>query len=194
MEAKIWISAVAVVMTLVGYSFYFKDIFAGKTHPHAFSWLVWASLTAIAFAGQVSDGAGVGAWVTFTTAAISFIIFFLSLSRGEKNVTKSDWANLIGAGFAIVLWIFTKEPVLSVILITIIDFLGFMPTIRKSYYKPHEETLIHYVLAGFKFLLATIALENYSLTTWLYPMSLVLANFLFVIMLTVRRKQLRVNP
>jgi len=87
-------------MTMVGYSFYFRDIFAGKTKPHAYSWLVWATLTGVAFAGQITNGGGAGAWVTFVTAFISGIIFILALQRGEKNITHSDKLNLAGAAFA----------------------------------------------------------------------------------------------
>lgn len=189
MDIKIILASIAIVMTLVGYFFYFRDIFAGKTKPHAYSWLVWALLTAIAFAGQLHDNGGAGAWVTGVTAAISFIIFFLAIKRGEKNVTRSDKINLAAALLAIVPWLLIGDPLFSVILITIIDFLGFLPTIRKSWHKPHEETLIHYVLAGLKFVLAILALDNYTLTTWLYPASLVAANLFFVIMLVTRRKK-----
>lgn len=189
MDYKIVLALISVSMTLVGYSFYFKDIFAKKTRPHAFSWLVWASLTAIAFAGQVSDNAGPGAWVTAITATISFIIFGLALKLGEKNITKSDKLSLGAAIFALMFWFFTKDPLLSVVVITIVDFLGFLPTIRKSYRKPYEETLIHYVLAGLKFVLSILALENYTLVTWLYPASLVAANLFFVVMLIVQRKK-----
>lgn len=189
MDYKIVLAVFSVLMTLVGYSYYFRDLFAGKTKPHAFSWLVWASLTAIAFAGQVSDNAGPGAWVTAVTATISFIIFGLAIKIGEKDITKSDMLSLGAAVFALLLWFFTKDPLLSVIIITIVDFLGFLPTIRKSCAKPYEETLIHYVLAGLKFVLAILALENYSLVTWLYPASLVAANLFFVVMLVMRRKK-----
>lgn len=189
MDTKLILASIAIVMTLVGYSFYFRDIFAGKTKPHAYSWLVWALLTAIAFAGQLHDNGGAGAWVTGVTAAISFIIFFLAIKRGEKNVTRSDKINLAAALLAILPWLLIGDPLFSVILITIIDFLGFLPTIRKSWHKPHEETLIHYVLAGLKFVLAILALDNYTLTTWLYPASLVAANLFFVIMLISRRKK-----
>jgi hypothetical protein len=190
MDFKVFVAVISIVMTLVGYSYYFKDIFAGKTKPHAYSWLVWASLTAIAFGGQVSDNAGPGAWVTAVTAAVSFIIFGLALKIGEKDITKSDKLNLAAAGIALLVWFFTKDPLLSVIIITIVDFLGFFPTIRKSYFRPYEETLIHYVLAGLKFVLAIIALENYTLVTWLYPASLVAANLFFVVMLIIRRKKI----
>lgn len=190
MDFKLAVALVSIVITLIGYFYYFRDIFAGKTKPHAFSWLVWASLTAIAFAGQLSDGGGTGAWVTGVTAAISFVIFALAITKGEKNVTKSDRFNLLGALFALVLWFVTSDPLLSIILITVVDFLGFMPTIRKSYHKPREETLIHYVLAGLKFALAIVALEHYSVVTWLYPASLVAANLFFVLLLVTRRRKI----
>ncbi len=188
------IAVVSVVMTVIGYSFYFRDIFAGKTKPHAFSWLVWATLTGIAFFGQREGGAGAGAWVTATTALISFVIFFLALTKGEKDIRVSDKLNLLGAGVALALWAITSSPLISIILITIIDFLGFLPTIRKSYRKPHQETLIHYVFAGLKFVLGILALESYTVTTWLYPLSLVLANWLFIVFSVIRRKQLGVRP
>lgn len=190
MDFKVAIAIISIVMTIVGYSFYFRDIFAGKTKPHMYSWLVWALLTSIAFAGQLHDNGGPGSYVTGVTALISFIIFGLAFKRGEKEITKSDKVNLAAALLAIIPWLITNNPVFSVVLITVIDFLGFLPTIRKSYRKPYEETLIHYVLAGLKFVLAIVALNNYTLTTWLYPASLVAANLFFACMLIVRRKQL----
>ena len=176
-------------MTVVGYAYYFRDIFSNKTKPHAYSWLVWASLTAIAFAGQMSDNAGPGAWVTGLTALISFAILGIALRKGEKHITTSDKLSLAVAALALLLWPLMNSPVLSIIIITLVDFLGFLPTIRKSYKKPYEETLIHYILAGLKFVLAILALENYTVVTWLYPASLVAANLFFTIMLLVQRKR-----
>lgn len=146
MDVKVGLALVAVAMTVVGYFFYFRDIFANKTKPHAFSWLVWASLTGIAFFGQLSDNAGPGAWVTAVTAVIAFIIFALAIKKGEKDITRSDKLNLLGAGAALVLWFITSDPLL--------------------------------------------ALDNYTLVTWLYPASLVAANLFFVFMLVVRRRKL----
>jgi hypothetical protein len=106
----------------------------------------------------------------------------------------ADWLSLLGAGIAIILWIVTKGPLLSVILVTITDALGFAPTFRKSYTKPYEETLITYALSGFKLIIAFFALEKISVITALYPMYLIFANFAFVIMLLVRRNQLAYRP
>lgn len=79
------------------------------------------------------------------------------------------------------------------ILITVIDTLGFAPTFRKAYHKPQEETLITFALSAVKFVISIVALSNYSTVTVLYPASLVLMNGLFVAMLIIRRKQLGIT-
>jgi hypothetical protein len=184
------LGVIAIVIALISYAPYFRNIFKGTTKPHAFTWLVWTLLTAVAFIGQLSDGGGAGAWVTGVTAFISFFIFLAALWRGEKNIVLVDWVSLIGAGAALLLWFLTNNPLLSVVLITVIDALGFLPTFRKSYHKPYEETASTYLLSGIKFIIAIIALENLTVITWLYPASLVLMDALFVGMLLVRRAQL----
>jgi len=186
---KTALGIIATVMAFVSYIPYIRNMLSGKTKPHAFSWLVWGTLTAIAFVGQVSEGAGPSAWVTGFTACVSFFIFVTALWTGEKDIAKSDWLSLVGAGIAMLLWWATSDPLIAVILITLIDALGFFPTFRKSYHKPYEETAITFAISGLKFVIAIIALENLTPTTWLYPASLVFMNGIFVIMLLIRRKQ-----
>ncbi len=186
---KTALGIIATVMAFVSYIPYIRNMLSGKTKPHAFSWLVWGTLTAIAFVGQVSEGAGPGAWVTGFTACVSFFIFVTALRTGEKDIAKSDWLSLVGASIAMLLWWATSDPLIAVILITLIDALGFFPTFRKSYHKPYEETAITFAISGLKFVIAIIALENLTPTTWLYPASLVLMNGIFVVMLLIRRKQ-----
>ena len=185
---------ISVIVALLGYIPYFRDIFRGKTKPHAYSWLVWSSLTWIAFTGQILNKGGAGAWVTGFTALVCLTIFFLALKKGEKNITSSDKLSLLGAGFALLLWYVTSDPLFSVILVIIIDALGgFYPTFRKSYNKPQEETIITYFLSGLKFAIALMALQSYSIITYLYPIFLVLINWTFVVMLIIRRRQHKRN-
>lgn len=181
------LGAIATIMALVSYIPYFQDIAKGKTKPHAFSWLIWALLTAIGFAGQISDSAGPGAWVTGFTALACFSIFIAALFKGEKNITKFDWSCLWLSIAAIPLWMITSTPLWSVILITVIDTVGFLPTFRKAYLKPFEETVITFTISTVKFVIAIIALTNFSVVTILYPASLVIMNGAFVVMIYMRR-------
>ena len=136
---------------------------------------------------------GAGAWVMGFTAFVAFFIFLAALKMGEKNITRTDWFFLIASIAAMVPWLLSDDPLLSVILITIIDAFGFAPTFRKAYHKPQEETLITFALSAIKFVISIVALSNYSVVTVLYPLSLVIANGAFVLMLIIRRKQLGIT-
>lgn len=190
MYYKELLAVIATIISVVSYIPYIRDILKGKTKPHAFSWLVWSILVGIGFFGQIADKAGPGAWVIASTSLLCFVVFLFSLKKGEKNIVLLDWISLISAGVAILFWIFTEEPLLSVILVTIIDAIGFIPTFRKSFMKPNEETFSTYVLSMIKYALSIIALKNFSILTVLFPASLVVTNGLFVIMLFMRKKKL----
>lgn len=187
---KSFLGLLAVVIGLIGYVPYFRTIFNGKTKPHAFTWLVWGILTAIAFVGQVVGKGGSGAWVTGFTAFMSFIIFILALAKGKKDFPLADWLCLGGCMVGLALWAITGDPLAAIILITVIDMLAFAPTFRKSYSKPYTEPAFTYTLSGLKFVVALFALHELSATTVLYPASLVLTNGLFVAMVLVQRKRL----
>jgi hypothetical protein len=192
-DCKTVFAIIAVAIGFVSYIPYFKDIFAGRTKPHMFTWFIWAVLEGTAFFAQASKGAGAGAWVTGTTSILCLSVFVTSLSRGEKDITTSDKLSLGGAILGIVLWYFSKNALTAVILISITDFLGFIPTFKKSYFKPYEETAKLYVMSVIKLIFALFALKFFNLTTALYPASLVLVNTAFVIMTVIRRKSLKIS-
>lgn len=186
------LATIGILITIIGYTSYITSIFRNNTKPHPFSWIIWATLTAIACVAQISDGAGPGAWITGATAIISFGIVILAyLKRSQQIITKSDWITFIAAVSTIPLWLITNTPLYSVILITIIDGLGFYPTFRKSWSKPYDELPFHYITAGLKFVLSLIALENFTIITALYPFSLVVMNWVFLMMIYWRRFTLR---
>lgn len=190
LEYKAVLGAVAIVVSILGYIPYFRDIRSGKTKPHAFSWLVWGVLNAIAFAGQIHGKGGAGGWAVGLTAVALFAIFALALGKGEKNIKPFDWLCLGGAVLALVLWVITSRPLTSIILITVVDAFGFLPTVRKAYTKPLQETLTTYEINTVKYLLVVLALQNYTLLTTLFPLAVAIMNGLFVVMLLFRRRQI----
>jgi uncharacterized protein with PQ loop repeat len=148
MDYKTVISIIAVILTFVGYIPYLKDTFSGKTTPHIYTWFIWGFVTAIAYGLQVSAGAGVGSWVTLAVVIISAIIFLSGLKNGKKDIKTINTVFLILSFVALILWLIAKQPIMSVILVSTIDLLGFVPTIRKSWNKPYSETLFSYQLNG----------------------------------------------
>ncbi len=187
------IGIVAIALTFIGYAPYFRDLLKGKTKPHIFSWFIWAIVTSIIFALQVSAGAGLGSVVTLAVAVISLSIFILGFKNGNKIIKKVDVVFLVLALLAMPLWLVIKQPVLSIILLSTIDMLGFAPTVRKSWNAPYSETLSLYTITTFRHGLSIVALANYNIVTLLFPSTWVIANALFSIMLIIRRKKIP-NP
>ncbi len=191
MEKEI-LAVIGVILTFIGYGAYIYSIYRGETRPHPFSWFIWGLLTVIAFFAQVADNAGPGAWITGVSAVITFIIAAIGyVKRSDIKITRNDWITFIAAIGAIPLWLITETPLYSVILITIIDAIAFYPTFYKSWYKPNQELVFEYILAGLKYGLSIIALSHYSVITTLYPLSLVLMNTLFIGMVYYRRLSLK---
>lgn len=172
----------------ISYIPYFRDIFKGRTKPHAFSWLVWAALSGIIFFAQIAEGGGIGSLITGFTASMCLVIGLLAIKYGDWDIKIIDWLSLGGAIIAMISWLITTKPLAAVFLVVITEVLGFIPTFRKTFYKPKEETLITFLLSAVKHNFTLAALENFNLTTALQPIFLILANVLFVIMIIWRRK------
>ena len=189
MDYKTILGIAALVIDIPSYVLYFRDIYFRNTRPHVFSWFVWSLLTGIAFFAQISKGAGVGAWVTGLTSVLCLLIAVIALFRGEKIITKVDWISFVAAFFGIILWVFTDSPLAAVIVVSIVDLLGFVPTFRKSYHRPFQESPWPFGLGSLKFGISLFALESFNLTTALYPATLVISNGIFVIMLLIRRQR-----
>lgn len=186
-DSKTLLGLLTVAIGIVSYSFYFRDIFKGKTKPDPFSWLIWGVLATITFLAQTAAGGGAGAWATAFSAIVCFLIAFTVYARHDGHIKEADKISLAGALAAIVLWYFTQNPLWAVILAVTVGVIGFIPTFQKAFYKPNEETAITYLLNALKFAIAIFALQSFNLITFLYPVSLVLTNTALTVMLVLRR-------
>lgn len=189
MEFKTFVTFLVIALSLAGYAPYIWDILKDKTRPHVFTWLT-ATLTAfIAWALQILGGAGVGSWPMLVVTILCVCVLLLSVWRGTKDITKSDVVCLVLSLVGLYLWLIVKQPILSVILITTAEVISYVPTVRKSWRNPYNETLALYQISMFRHALAIVALERINLLTALYPAAWSLTNLVIAIILIVRRRQ-----
>jgi len=185
---KSLIGLAAILLTFGGYIPYIRDVIRGKTHPHAYSWFMWATTSLVIFGLQLKGAAGIGAFVTLAAVVVTYLIFGLGLKFGKADIMKVDTFSLALAVIAAGLWLVADRPILSAVLLTTAETLAFIPTIRKSWRKPYSETLSSYVLNTLRFGLALLALRHYNLLTTLYPAVWAVGNGVFAIILITRRK------
>lgn len=184
----------AIILTIIAFLPYIRSIIKGTTKPHVFSWVIWGTTTLIVFMAQLSDNGGAGAWPLGVSGVITFYVAILAYrNKSDSTITKSDWIFFIMAMTAIPFWYITSNPLYAVLLLTTIDMVGYLPTIRKAYVKPFEEQALLYVLMMLQNILSIAALENYSLTTFLFPLATIIANLTVAFALASGRRRIK-NP
>lgn len=185
------LSAVAIALTLVVFIPYISTIIKGTVKPHVFSWVIWGSTTFVVFLAQLADKGGVGAWPIGISGVITIFIALLAyLKRADVSITRTDWLFFASAMSSLPFWYLTSDPLWAVAVLTTVDVLGFGPTVRKAYVLPHSESLLFFALFTARNLIVIMALENYTVTTVLFPAVIAAACLLLMAMITYRRRAL----
>ncbi len=192
MTYKAILSGVAIALTFLAFIPYIRSILKGITKPHVFSWIIWGTTTFFVFLAQLDDNGGVGAWPIGVSGIITVMIAYLAYTkRSDISITKSDWLLLIMAMSALVLWYLLKDPLWAVVVLTIVDSIGFIPTIRKVYHAPYSEPLSFIILFFLRNILVILALEHYSITTVLFPAVIALDCLLLIALIMIRRQKIK---
>ncbi len=182
------LSVLATLLTFIAFYPYIKSIYQKKITPHVFSWVIWGSTTLIVFFAQYEAKGGIGTIPIGISGLITFFIAYLSYrKRGDINITNLDWFFLILAFSSLPFWYFSSNPLLAVIVLTVVDLAGFGPTVRKAYSHPYEENISFFGLFALRNGLVVVAMETYSLTTILFPAAVGLACVLLIVLLLIRR-------
>ena len=188
---KALFSAAALILTFAAFVPYYRGILRNEIQPHVFTWFIWAAGTVIVFIAQLSDGGGIGAWPIGVSGLLTGGVAILALMRaGDTSIVRMDWVFLILAASALPLWFFTSTALSAVIILTIVDLLGFGPSVRKAYEAPLEESATFFIIGAIRNGFVLLALENVSWTTALFPAAVGIACICFVALIFARRQML----
>lgn len=191
MDYRFFFGYAATAIGLGSYGPYFWGIYKGQIKPHGFTFFVWGVLTGIGFVAQLVSGGGPGSWLFVMYSVLCFIIAGIAFYQGHVKYVLFDWIALFGALLGIVLWWWTKNPLTAVILISLSDGIAFLPSIRKSYYFPNEESPGPWIWGIISHTLAIFALITLNLTTVLYPVCVIAFDISYVLLVVIRRRQLK---
>lgn len=188
-DLKLVFGALAALANIVAYVPYIMSLRAGVARPHVYTWLIWTLTTGTAAAGSWYGGGGYGALSATVAAMLTFILFVLSFKYGTKNITASDTIVLMFALFAIVVWWQLKQPLLSIIMVTLIDLSGYIPTYRKSWSEPWSESIVPWLLWVLYGFFLVLALGSYNPFTLVFTLATaIIANTILIVILLFRRR------
>lgn len=188
MDLKIIITSIATILVVVAYFPYLRDIFLRRTQPHAYTWLIWSVTQITAVVGIWHGGGNLGGIALAAGTFFVVVVFLLSLVYGTKNVTRSDVVVLLASLVAILIWWQLDNPELAVLLASLINVSGFIPSIRKVYEEPWSETLSAFVLFTIGNLLSIFALSEYTVLTLSFLLIASAGNLVFIVICLLRRR------
>jgi len=176
---------------MIGFIPYLWTSLFGRTRPHIFTWLIWAITNGVAVAGLWYGGGGIGAIAPSIAFVFACIIFLVSLRFGKRDIKRGDVIILIVALSSILVWLLLDQPVLAVLIVSVVDVIGYIPTFRKAFNEPWTEAMSSWALFAGASLFGILALEDYNLLTVSYLGSISFINSALLLYLFVRRKIVR---
>jgi len=185
---KSLLGTLATVLTVLAYLPYIRSIIHGRSRPHVFTWVIWSIATGISFLAVLEARGGAGAWpIGFSCAVSLFVAGLAYVKRTDVTITRTDWLLFFAAIAAMPLWLAANDPMWAVVLITLIELLGFGPTMRKTWFYPHSESMSFLAILIVRNGLIIAALSRYTMTTVLFHAAAAVACGLLVAIMVWRR-------
>lgn len=184
----------AAALSLIDPIPYVRDVWGGRTRPHRGSWLIWSVLAIVVFWSQWADGATWSLAMVAAQAVSTTAIFVLSIRNGQGGLRRAEIAMLLLAAAGVVGWSLSSEPIVATGFVVLADTVGFALMLPKTWRAPWSETRSTYVLAALSGALGLVAVGTLDVGLILYPASIVFADGLTSVVITVRRKSLDHGP
>jgi hypothetical protein len=183
----------SLVITAVGTIPYIIDILKRKTKPRIVSWGVWCVITAIAAFASFSDHQYPAGFLMLAATIQTIFVVVLGYRNGDKTFETLDIVCLVGAALGLLAWWLSGSPALAVIITVAIDFIGAIPSIVHSWKRPYEETWVAFFCSGLGGIATVLAAQDWTITSVLYPLYIVVANIVFVAVIIGRKDRVPVR-
>ncbi len=157
------------IISFFAYLIYIISIFRGKTRPNRATWWILTFVGIVTGLSYYFSGAVDTIWVPIADIFGIFIIAVLSIKFGEGGTSKFDISCFIVSVIGLILWYIFKSPVVALILNLLMDFVGILPTIKKSYLEPTGESKISWAMTFIGNVLNFGAVTSTTFGILLYP-------------------------
>jgi len=179
-----------ILANIIGYFFYFKDIFSGGTKPNLVSWFLWMLGPFIGVFFQIKAGAGLSAVPVFMAGFGPLIVIIVCLFR-KNSIWKIQTLDIVCgvlALAALVFYVMTHNLGVSILFAILSDFLAAIPTIFKTWKFPETETASVYLVGVFSNTLGLLVIKNWIFSIYSFSLYFIILNL--VIVFCIYRKRI----
>lgn len=184
------IGSIAGIIAFASVIPYIASILRGHTKPSRSAYAIWIVIETLTAASYIAAGARSTMWVSIVIALSAIIVFCLSLKYGMGGTSKLDLWCLGLAAIAIVLWLTTKDPLLTLCTGIIAGKLGYIPVIKKSYLQPETENNLSWIMIASASFLNICALTSLKFEIAIVPITSFVVQIIVVTLLVLPRQRL----
>lgn len=172
----------AAIASLLAAGLYIRAMIKGKARPNRVTWLMWSIAPFIATAAEIYSGVTWAVIPVFMTGFAPFLIFCASFfTKAYWRLSKFDYFCGGVSALALVLWVVTMEPILSIILAIAADAIASIPTLKKAWRNPETESVWPFLTGIFNAVAALLVAVTWSFNEVSFPLYLLGLNILLVL-------------
>lgn len=174
------LAEIAGIVSFLAYLKYITSIFQGKTKPSRSTWWILTLVGGLILWSSYSLGLYGSLWIQTSYVVGPLILGILSIKYGSgTTLSYLDKVCLTGALVSALLWIIFNSPLMGFTGSIIVDFIGLMPTIKKSITRPEEEDPNAWLMETVSSVLNLFAVVSWFTLEhkdWIYALYLALVN------------------
>jgi hypothetical protein len=175
---------ITILISFVGGYLYIRDTIRGITKPNRVSWFFWAVAPLIGV--YISHKSGVSIPILISTFMAGFIPALVVIaSFFNKNsywrTTSFDIICGILSLAAIIIWVTTKNPFISISFAILGDLFAGIPTIIKSYKHSDSENIFPYTAGILNTIITILIIKEFSFENTGFPIYIMLLNLVIII-------------
>ncbi len=174
--ARLLIGQVAGGLSFFAYILYYISIVQGRSRPNRATWIILTVVGVLIAASYYASGARNTMWVALAYTVGPLIAAILAFKYGEGGTTRFDIYCLVGCAASVILWVLSENPVYTLVINIFIDFLGILPTLKKSFIDPLSEDGLAWSVTTFSNLLNIFAIELWVFSVAVYPVYMLIVN------------------
>lgn len=195
------IGIIAGILSATAWVIYNVGILKKETRPNRATWSILTFLGVLILFSYYDGGARDTIWVTLAYVFGPMVTALLAIFYyGEGGWTSFDKKCLAAVIICFVVWLvfrFYLPQITFLVLIVslIVDFIGLMPTIKKSWNEPKFENPPAWFFESASSVLNLFAVTTWALTLdsvsiWIYPVYLAMVNTTITLILFLRRQSI----
>lgn len=174
----------SILFSIIGSYYYIRDTIHGKTRPNRVTWIFWSLAPFVAVYIGYKSGVSLPLLASTFTAGFSPLLVVIA-SFFNKNsywkITKFDILCGLLSFVAIIIWVATKNGIISLIFAILADLFAGIPTIIKSWKHSETETASPYTFGILNQLITFLIITNFSFQSYAFPLYIIICNTIIVL-------------